>query len=311
MSTEVPQPDPTDADGSSPRARSGNAAGLATIVGALVVGALVATAGSVGGMRLGAVPVVAACALLALAINWIAFIPAWLGRTERFYDLVGTLSYLAVVTLALAAGSRSATSLLLGALIAVWALRLGWFLVSRIRRDGNDGRFDAIKTDPVKFLVSWTLQALWVVLTAGAALAAMTSDVDVSFACVFTFVGAAIWLLGFAIEATADAQKRRFRADPANRGRFITTGLWSLSRHPNYFGEITLWVGIAVITLPILTGWQYVTLISPLFVTLLLTKISGIPMLESRAKKRWGDDPEYVAYVRRTSVLVPRQPRAK
>ena len=188
---------------------------MITIVGALVVGALVATAGSVGGIRLGAIPVFAACALLALAINWIAFVPAWLGRTERFYDLVGTLSYLAVVTLALVAGSGSATSVLLGALIAVWALRLGWFLVSRIRRDGNDGRFDAIKTDPVKFLVSWTLQALWVVMTAGAALAAMTSDVDVSLVCVFTFVGVPVWLLGFTIEAVADAQKRRFRADPA------------------------------------------------------------------------------------------------
>ena len=310
MSTEVHQPDPADTDGSA-RRPGGASTGLITIVGALIVGALVATAGSVGGMRVGGFPVFALCALLALAINWIAFVPAWLGRTERFYDLVGTVSYLAVVTLALVAGSGSATSMLLAALIAVWALRLGWFLVSRIRRDGNDGRFDTIKTDPVKFLVSWTLQALWVVMTAGAALAAMTSDVDVAFVCVFTFVGVPVWLLGFAIEATADAQKRRFRSDPANRGRFITTGLWSVSRHPNYFGEITLWVGIAIITLPLLTGWQYVTLISPFFVTLLLTRISGIPMLESRAKKRWGDDPEYVAYVNRTSVLVPRQPSRK
>lgn len=280
---------------------------LATIAASLAVGAAVTVAASVGGLRVGAVPVFAACSLAALAINWVVYLPSYLARTERFYDLTGTLTYLCVVALALGFGNGDPRSILLGVLIAVWAVRLGSFLFSRIRRDGSDGRFDAIKVDPVRFAMSWTMQALWVVLTAGAALAAMTTgrEVDPGW---FVAPGVIVWALGFGIEVVADAQKRAFRADPANRGRFITTGLWAWSRHPNYFGEITLWVGIALIALPSLSGWQYVTLISPVFVAVLLTQISGVPLLEARAKHRWGDDPDYRDYRRRTPVLVLRPP---
>jgi steroid 5-alpha reductase family enzyme len=115
--------------------------------------------------------------------------------------------------------------------------------------------------------------------------------------------------VGFLFEAVADDQKRRFRANPANEGRFIASGLWAWSRHPNYFGEITLWFGIALVALPALSGWQYATLISPVFVYLLLTRISGIPLLEARAKKRWGDEPAFQAYRARTPVLFPRPPK--
>ncbi len=118
-----------------------------------------------------------------------------------------------------------------------------------------------------------------------------------------------VWLVGFGIEVAADDQKRAFRADPANRGRFITTGLWAWSRHPNYFGEITLWVGVALVALPALSGWQHLTLVSPLFVGLLLTRVSGVPLLEARGQATWGDDPEYRDYVARTPVLVLRPPR--
>lgn len=280
---------------------------LATIAASLAVGAAVTVAASVGGLRVGAVPVFAACSLAALAINWVVYVPSYLARTERFYDLTGTLTYLCVVALALVFGNQSGRSLLLALLIAVWAVRLGTFLFSRIRRDGSDGRFDAIKVDPVRFAMSWTMQALWVVLTASAALAAMTTSSGSELNPV-SGLGSAVFWLGFGIEVMADAQKRAFRADPANRGRFITTGLWAWSRHPNYFGEITLWVGIALIALPDLSGWQYVTLISPVFVALLLTQISGVPLLEARAKHRWADDPDYRDYRRRTPVLILRPP---
>jgi steroid 5-alpha reductase family enzyme len=281
---------------------------LVTIVASVLIGAVMALAGSDGGLRLGGVPVVVWCAALAFVVNWVAYVPSYLLRSERAYDLVGSLTYLSVVALALVGGSGSSLSLLLGVLVAVWALRLGTFLVLRIRADGSDGRFDAIKTDPIRFLMSWTLQALWVVLTAGAALAAMTAAAPVDPS-PWTVLGVAIWLVGFGVEAVADSQKRAFRADPANEGRFIASGLWAWSRHPNYFGEITLWVGVAVVALPALTGWQHLTLVSPLFVALLLTKVSGIPLLEARGRARWGDDPEYRAHLARTPVLVPRPPR--
>jgi len=104
----------------------------------------------------------------------------------------------------------------------------------------------------------------------------------------------------------ADAQKSRFKADPGNRGKFIQSGLWSRSRHPNYFGEIVLWTGVMIIALPVLQGWQWVALVSPLFVILLLTRVSGVPLLEKKADQAWGGQPEYEAYKKQTPVLIPR-----
>ena len=282
---------------------------LAVVLVCVLLAAGLALAGSSGGERLGdgGLAVFALCTIVAFAVNWAAFVPAYLRRTERFYDLTGSLTYLTVVVIALVAGNGSASATLIGVLVAIWAARLGSFLVLRIRKDGSDGRFDEIKQDPARFLMSWTLQALWVVMTVGCALAAMTAA-DGATIGLLSVVGAAVWALGFGIEAVADSQKRAFRADPANDGDFIRSGLWAWSRHPNYFGEITLWVGIAVAALPSLSGWQHVTLISPVFVTVLLTRVSGIPMLEARGRKRWGDDPEYREHVRRTPVLIPRPP---
>ena len=97
-------------------------------------------------------------------------------------------------------------------------------------------------------------------------------------------------------------------SDPANKGTFISTGLWAWSRHPNYFGEITLWLGIAVIAFPALSGWQYVTLISPVFVYVLLAHISGVPLLERRGQKKWGHEEAYQEYVRRTPSLLLKPP---
>lgn len=115
-----------------------------------------------------------------------------------------------------------------------------------------------------------------------------------------------LWAAGFAVEVIADRQKSRFRADDAHRGRFISTGLWSRSRHPNYFGEILLWIGVAVIALPVLQGWQWVGLVSPVFVAVLITRVSGVPLLEAKADAKWGGQPDYEEYKRTTPVLVPR-----
>ena len=105
-------------------------------------------------------------------------------------------------------------------------------------------------------------------------------------------------------EAIADYQKRKFRAE--NQKKFIQTGLWSLSRHPNYFGEIVLWFGIAVMAFPVFTGWQFVSLVSPVFVFLLLTRVSGIPILEKHADDTWGKKKDYQVYKEKTPVLFPR-----
>jgi steroid 5-alpha reductase family enzyme len=279
------------------------------VAGSVAVAAAVGFAGSWGGPRLGAIPVFALCVALAFAINWLVWIPASLWRTERFYDLTGSVTFVAVTSLALVAapgpdGEASVWRVMLAAMVVVWAVRLGSFLFIRVRRDGSDGRFDKIKVHPLAFLATWTLQALWVSMTVAAALAAIT--VADGLGGVWAMLGVIVWLIGFAIEVVADTQKRRFRADPANAGRFISTGLWSRSRHPNYFGEILLWSGVALMAVPTLSGWRWVVLISPVFVWLLLTRVSGVPLLEARAAARFGDDPAYGAYVKHTPVLVPR-----
>jgi steroid 5-alpha reductase family enzyme len=182
-------------------------------------------------------------------------------------------------------------------------------LFARIQKAGKDDRFDEIKPSFIRFLNFWTVQGLWVTFTAATALVGITTFTRKGMD-VFAIVGFLVWIFGFAFEVIADSQKSRFNADPANKGKFIQTGLWSRSRHPNYFGEIVLWVGIAIIVIPILQGWQWVAMISPLFVTLLLTRVSGVPLLEKKADKKWGGQEDYEAYKKNTPVLVPRLRKA-
>ena len=280
------------------------------IVIAIVVGALVSWAGSDGGIKVNAVPVFALCGVLAFAINWLAFIPAALHRTERYYDLVGGITYISVTLFAVAlSGELDLRAMLVAAMVMFWSLRLATFLFRRISRDGKDSRFDTIKNRPLRFFMAWTIQGLWVLLTAAAALAVITGGVRAPLGAI-GIAGIAIWSIGILIEIVSDRQKSNFRSNPGNKGKFINTGLWAWSRHPNYFGEIVLWTGMAIVAVPVLHGWQWVTLISPVFVTFLLTKVSGIPLLEEKADQRWGGQDDYEAYKRRTPVLVPKPPAA-
>lgn len=275
----------------------------------LVIGTLLALAGSHRGATAGGVPLFALAVLAAFVIQWVAFVPAYLRQTEVWYDLTGTFTYVVVTGALLAlAPERDARAVLVTALVVIWTVRLGPFLFRRVRRAGKDDRFDEIKVSFPRFLLTWTMQGLWVTFTAMAAWVAITSEQRAELDA-FAIVGGVVWLVGFGLEALADSQKSRFRADPANRGRFISTGLWAWSRHPNYFGEIVLWTGMALIAVPVLTGWQWVVLASPVFVTLLLTRVSGVPLLEKKADAKWGGQPDYEAYQAATPVLVPRPPR--
>ena len=278
---------------------------LAGIAIGVAAGAAVSWAGSDGGDRIGFVPVFALCGFLAFAINWLAFIPSAIARTEHYYDLVGGITYVTVTIVAfLSSSDLDARAIIVAGMVLAWSLRLSIFLFVRISRAGKDSRFDKIKTRPVAFLMAWTIQGLWVLLTAAAALAVITGGNREPLGLV-GYLGIAIWLAGFAIEVVADRQKSRFKADPDNQGRYIDVGLWSRSRHPNYFGEIVIWIGMAVIALPVLEGLRWATLISPVFVIFLLTKVSGLPMLEAKADERWGGQADYEAYKRNTPVLVP------
>ena len=282
---------------------------IAGILISVLIGLIVAWMGSHGSEKVAGIPVFALLVVFAFVINWIAFVPAFLTHTEKFFDLTGATTYITAMIAALALSRElDVRAWLVAGMVMVWAARLGVFLFRRIHKAGRDGRFDTMKYDFWQFLMTWTIQGLWVSLTASAALAIITAADRVEFGVAGT-IGLLVWFVGFLIEVVADWQKTKFKADTANSGRFITTGLWSWSRHPNYFGEILLWTGVAVMSLPLLGGWRWCVLISPIFVFVLLTKISGIPILRRRADERWGNDSEYKAYVESTSQLIPMPPK--
>jgi steroid 5-alpha reductase family enzyme len=285
-----------------------NTQSIAAVVIAVVIGATISWAGSDGGARLGALPVFAICGALAFAINWLFYIPSALLQTEHYYDLVGGLSYIATIVVAvLLSSDLDLRAMLVALMVLIWSVRLATFLFIRVSKAGSDSRFDEIKVRPVRFLMAWTLQGLWVLLTAAAALAVITGGVREPLGLV-GIIGIAVWSVGMLIEIVADRQKSDFKKEAGNAGRFINVGLWAWSRHPNYFGEILLWTGMAIVAVPVLQGWQWATLISPLFVTLLLTRVSGIPLLEKKADERWGGQADYEAYKRSTPVLIMKPP---
>ncbi len=245
--------------------------------------------------------------LLAFIVQWIAFIPAAILKTEKFYDLTGSITYLASITLALFSFSQLTTrSIIITSLVCLWSLRLGLFLFFRIAKSGKDSRFDEIKKSPTRFFVAWNLQGLWVCITSCAAWAGVSLSSQNPELGLISWAGVFIWIIGFSIEVIADRQKSRFKVQESNQGKFIQSGLWSLCRHPNYAGEILLWTGMFIISSEALVGSTWLTIISPLFVYLLLTKISGVPLLTEQAKKRWGDDIRWKKYFKNTPALFPR-----
>ncbi|MFX1334469.1 MAG: DUF1295 domain-containing protein [Promethearchaeota archaeon] len=280
---------------------------LVAILIIIFIAACLALIGSQGGVTvLDGIPVFAFGVAIAFIIQWIAFIPAYIKRTEKFFDLTGFLTYSIVIILSVVLSPEINTrSILLMLLVLIWAIRLGIFLFQRILKEGKDKRFKEIKQNAYHFLLAWTLQGLWVSFTLAAALAAITAGQNEEFD-IFGLIGLLVWISGFGFEAIADYQKSKFKSKSENKGKFIASGLWSISRHPNYFGEIILWIGIAVIALPTLQGWRWMTLISPVFVTLLLTRVSGIPLLEKHADEKWGGQEEYEQYKKKTPVLIPR-----
>ena len=271
---------------------------------------IIALGGSHNSMSYNGYPILFFCLSASFLVHWIIFIPSFLAKTEKFYDITGTLAYLITLYLASVLTSYSSgaslepRTLIIIGMVSFWALRLGIFLFIRVLKVGEDRRFREAKKSFSKYLVWWTMSALWVFLTTANALTLIINNKKLVNQPIF-YLGLLIWFIGILFEIIADEQKRRFRLNEKNRGKFISSGLWSISRHPNYFGEIILWIGIAIISLPTLSGFQYVTLISPLFIYLLLTRISGVNLLEESSDKKWGDLQEYEQYKRETPVLVP------
>ena len=282
---------------------------LAAIVACILTAYFVANAATVEGTVLYGVPAILLCAGVSFIVHWVVAIPSLITSSEKYFDFTGMIATLLVIATAifalLSSGQQiSIRSTIVAIFVSIWTLRLGTFLYIRIVKSGEDKRFREIKKSLPKFLMTWTLSALWVFLTTVNAVTIIILNQQVTLD-LFFMAGFAIWILGFTFEAVADKQKKSFSEILENKDKFITLGLWSISRHPNYFGEIVLWTGIAIMSLPLLSGWQFLTLVSPVFVYLLLTKISGLPFLEEKAEKKWGNDKGYLEYKNNTPILIP------
>jgi len=287
--------------------KRGPALAVAFVSTALVLG--VAWSVSGGAVTVWGLPAPLVLGAGALLLQWLAFLPAFALKTETFYDLLGALTFLSLVGgaawIACEQVGAYPARMVSALLVCVWAIRLGRYLFGRVKAVGHDVRFDEIKHNGPQFFMTWTLQGAWTFLTSLSVLVVITAQGEGPAIGPWSIVGWSLWLIGFAIEVIADRQKTAFRARQSGPRRWIDEGLWAYAQHPNYFGEMLLWLGLFIAGADVYQGVQWVTVISPLFVVFLLTQVSGIPMLKAQGKRRWGDDPAYQAYLDRTHLLIP------
>ena len=283
-------------------------ANLTTLAACLALGVLSFLAGHDSIMLMCSVPALVGLMILIVAVQWVAFIPAWINHTEKFYDLVGTQTYVGVAVIGLVLSVLFGTAgwhhyMLVGA-VGIWGLRLGLFLFRRVHQTGKDGRFDTIKFSFARFFMAWTAQAAWIFLTALPVWIIVSSDRPSAFD-IWVVLGTALWVIGFVIEVVADSQKSAFRAAHPDGEQWIDEGLWAMAQHPNYFGEMLLWTGLCITGFGFYEGMQWLALLSPAFVYGLLRFGSGVPLLQERAQKRWGNDPDFQRYLTETNLLLP------
>ena len=282
---------------------------IGTII-SIAIGILITLGVSQNSIDFYGVPLLAICFLYSYIIHWIFFIHGYLFQTEHYFDAIGSFTFVSL-SFFLIFTVQDFYAFLICSLVAIWSLRLGSFLFNRVKKTGRDTRFTEMKKNFFWFFLTWNLSALWVYLSYVAGMVAVTSKHSSELTIteyIFCFFGFLVWLAGFIIEVVADNQKKKFKEDLNNKDKFISQGLWAWSRHPNYFGEILLWIGITIIAIPIFKNWDYLALISPIFIYYLLVNVSGIPMLERAADQKWGNNEDYISYKDKTNILFLKKP---
>jgi len=247
--------------------------------------------------------VLAAIAALAL-IGWIISVAR---RNVGIVDSLWSLFFLlAVVTFDWANTASGPRAALLIGMVTFWALRLSGYITWRNHGEPEDRRYQAIRAANEPGFVWKSLFIVFVLQGVLAAIVATPLVVGIASTAPLNIVdafGVALWAFGFAFEAIGDWQLAQFKGDPANRGRVMDTGLWRFTRHPNYFGEATLWWGFYLVAVAAGAWW---TIFSPLLMTFLLLKVSGVRLLEKDIGER---RPAYRDYIARTSAFFPGPPR--
>ena len=242
---------------------------------------------------------------LALGLNVLMFVPAFLFKTDKLTDISYAASFAILAGIFYSLGTHQSIHQILAIMVLAWALRLGTFLFIRINRMGKDSRFDGMRERFFAFLRFWLLQGASVFAVLITAI--LVWNQTTSLVTWVTYVGIGIFGVGLWLEATADLQKYQFTGNPRNKGKWIASGVWSASRHPNYLGEMMVWVGVYLACFSSLDRTaRLIGLISPVYICSLLLFVSGIPLLEKSANARWGKQAAYQAYKKRTPVLIPR-----
>jgi steroid 5-alpha reductase family enzyme len=244
-----------------------------------------------------------------LAVQAVFFVFAAGFKTDKVTDLSYGLTFVLLAGFLFSRSSgHGAAAAVLAAMVAAWGVRLAAYLVYRIWKMGRDARFDGIRERPWSFAKFWLFQ--------GIAVWAIILPVTLWFASPGPWGwlktgGVFLWLAGLVIETVADLQKFRHKSVPKGQAPWIDTGLWRYSRHPNYFGELLCWWGVFIFTAGDLAGRVWLGLVGPVTITLILLLVTGIPTLEQSGDRKYGKVPEYQAYKRRTSLLVPWPPRRR
>lgn len=263
------------------------------------------------------------------ALCALVFVPQ---ATEKYYDLCGALGFLSTTAVSLyypalkskyylsqpgplpSIKSFAPRQLLLSGCLALWSVRLGYFLASRAIKAGGDSRFDIVKHKPLTFTYYWMGQATWVFLVGLPIYLVNVLPARLHPALgVRDFLSLGLFASSFAFEALADYQKTSWRKAKDSKKHdepFISSGLWSISRHPNYVGEVGIWTGIwALSTASLQSGYPiWVPLVaaaSPIFTFLLTRYVSGVPPLERAGDSKWSADPRWEEYKRNVPIFWP------
>ena len=266
--------------------------------------ALLSLAWLTGGSDTNTQTILIQCTFLTLMIHWIIGAISVALQTEKVFDITGTIAVWCMIAFINNQTNTTAErGLILSSCCLLWTTRLGLFLLIRIHKHKKDRRFDQLKTNKYNFFNTWQLSATWTLITLLSALTAISSPQNAPMTTVDYSI-LSMWSLAFVTEAIADRQKMPFKTQKQNTP-FIQTGLWKYSRHPNYLAEITMWICIAGLAYPNLFGSLYISLISPIFVGVLLTRVSGINLLEEASDKKYGHLKSYQRYKKNTPRLIP------
>lgn len=245
--------------------------------------------------------------LFAVVVWW--YMTLWFGvslqkKRNDVADIAWGLGFVLLGWMSwLMAPRPSVRGFVVAVLVTVWGVRLAWHIYARYRQHAEDYRYAAWRKEwgswftLRSYLQVFMLQGLLLYLIAVPVLS--VNKIRPTSLNLFDVVGLLIWLLGFVFEVVGDAQLKQFMSDAKNKGKLLTSGLWQYTRHPNYFGEVTMWWGLAVVAMAAGANWW--VFIGPLTITFLILRVSGVPLLENKMK----NNPHFTAYVKHTNKFLP------